>query len=856
TARRVDIDVDGEGEGEDEDEDEDEDESKGGRDAPQAKQAKPRCIDDDDDDDDDDDGKKSTHTRRTLPSDGGCSTPPSPPPLHGTPRHNELLSNPLRPVSSSLLSLLLRRGCVTDCPDNDAGCSACHANERCRLITQTCQTCAYTVCELIGGDGRDDDGDGGKSGPGVGTIVGAVVGGVAAVAVVAKSAQEQTQAQHVPGGQPDKAQSESHPERHIEPGMPKRLAYGGDADRDKQDQPPSAEQAGGDGHQTVPRHIEPGMPKRLAYEDRGDASDTKHASTYNAAATTPAGTDQFCIGLPPFCELVQTTLADLPADKKQLIMQAMLLLCLNGGRFASYSETMMFYLVFSLGVPLDDFIEYEINVACKLMESAKHMTAEKQTEARMQDSKVSKKWKVGLASAAGAAVVGVTGGLAAPAVAAGLGTLLGGLGIGAGYLGALAGSSVLVGGLFGAYGGRMTGSMMKRYAAEVEDFTFLPVHEDYVEAQRRESMKEHAAAQAGGDEQAAHSVELEHKQLDRRLRVTICVSGWLTEEQDFVDPWRVVGTDSEVFALRWEFEALLRLGKSLWSLVQSGAWTAGTKLAAKNTVFGPIIGAVLWPTNILRLGALVDNPFNIAKRRADKAGEILADALIDRAQGERPVVLVGFSLGARVVHACLASLARRGAFGLVESAVLMGAPVGCDPADWARMRAVVSGRLVNVYSRRDAVLKFLFRAASLQFGLAGLEPVDKVSGVENYDFTDLVAGHLKYKDVVGMVLEAIGVSHLDGEFLDREKEAYREEREAEERDMEKWTQDLSLEEKEEAQNVQRADEAMVAKKPGGEGGGSPQQQEEEHPDVTAMREKIEHETAQQQQRRRSSLGGS
>jgi len=40
------------------------------------------------------------------------------------------------------------------------------------------------------------------------------------------------------------------------------------------------------------------------------------------------------------------------------------------------------------------------------------------------------------------------------------------------YFGALASSTVLVGGLFGAHGARMTGQMMDQYAREVEDFRF------------------------------------------------------------------------------------------------------------------------------------------------------------------------------------------------------------------------------------------------------------------------------------------------------------------------------------------------------------------------------------------------
>ena len=90
------------------------------------------------------------------------------------------------------------------------------------------------------------------------------------------------------------------------------------------------------------------------------------------------------------------------------------------------------------------------------------MSGEAETKKKVEENKDSRKWKVGLASVAGAALIGVTGGLAAPLVAAGVGSVMGGIGLGAtaaaGYLGSVAGSTIIVGGLFGAYGGRMTRS--------------------------------------------------------------------------------------------------------------------------------------------------------------------------------------------------------------------------------------------------------------------------------------------------------------------------------------------------------------------------------------------------------------
>lgn len=92
----------------------------------------------------------------------------------------------------------------------------------------------------------------------------------------------------------------------------------------------------------------------------------------------------------------------------------------------------------------------------------------------------------------------------------------------------------------------------------------------------------------------------------------------------------------------------------------------------------------------------IDNPFAVARNRSEKAGAVLADALINKAQGERPVTLVGYSLGSRVIYACLKSLAERQAFGLVESVVFIGSPVPSNTDNWRVMRSVVSGKVINV----------------------------------------------------------------------------------------------------------------------------------------------------------------
>lgn len=448
---------------------------------------------------------------------------------------------------------------------------------------------------------------------------------------------------------------------------------------------------------------------------------------------------------------IKTPLLKLDTEKRQLILHSLLLLFLSLEHYSAPSRILLLYVASSLHLPVEMLSKDEAKVAQGLMEAAKHMSGDEEIQKKAEANKDSRKWKVGIASVAGAAIVGITGGMAAPLVAAGVGTVMGGLGLGttaaAGYLGAVAGSTYVVGGLFGAYGGRMTGQMMDNFARDVEDFSFQPVHGP------KKSIED--AKKASSE--------------DRRLKVTVGISGWLTEKEEVVKPWRVLGHGAEVFALRWELEALMNLGHSMNELVTSAAWGYAQKEVIKRTIFADLMGA-MWPIGLLKVARLVDNPFSVAKTRAEKAGEVLADALIHKAQGERTVTLIGYSLGARVIYSCLMTLAKREVFGLVESVVLMGAPVPSDTREWRIMRTAVSGRLVNVYSENDYILGFLYRTSSIQYGIAGLQKIEGLPGVENIDVSDTISGHLRYRYLVGNILQKIGFEDIDMEEVKREEE--------------------------------------------------------------------------------------
>jgi hypothetical protein len=204
------------------------------------------------------------------------------------------------------------------------------------------------------------------------------------------------------------------------------------------------------------------------------------------------------------------------------------------------------------------------------------------------------------------------------------------------------------------------------------------------------------------------------------------------------------------------------------TMLKSQAWAFAKKEILRRTIFAALKEA-LWPLALLKVARIIDNPFSVAKSRSDKAGEVLADALINKAQGERPVSLIGYSLGARVIYTCLMTLAERKAFGLIESVVLLGCPAPSDSADWRKMRSVVAGRLVNVYSENDYILGFLYRTSSIQYGVAGLRPCEYVRGIENIDVSDIVDGHLRYRFLTGKILHQIGFEDIDLQEVEQEE---------------------------------------------------------------------------------------
>jgi hypothetical protein len=130
-----------------------------------------------------------------------------------------------------------------------------------------------------------------------------------------------------------------------------------------------------------------------------------------------AATDALLAIYPP----INTPLSRLSYGERLTILNAMLLLLLSLESYTAHSRTLLLRLSYSLHIPVSGLTKMERDIAVGLLTAASHMDASSSRTAAQQANATARKWKVGLASVAGAALIGITGGLAAPLVAAGVG---------------------------------------------------------------------------------------------------------------------------------------------------------------------------------------------------------------------------------------------------------------------------------------------------------------------------------------------------------------------------------------------------------------------------------------------------
>ena len=393
---------------------------------------------------------------------------------------------------------------------------------------------------------------------------------------------------------------------------------------------------------------------------------------------------------------------DKKAMKSTQIVEDLVVFAVKDGNYDARMRVILIKLANFLGSSLE-YLELSELSLVEMLSTAevKNNDDDDQRQRRRNQTKKIKRYAlIALASIGGGAILGLTGGLSAPLIAAGATALTSGAAI----LGTPAGVAV-IGSLFGVAGAGLAGYKMNKRVGNIEEFAF------------------------------------ENLSDNRSLTLTIAISGWITEESDdaYSKHWKSLANSQEQYSLRYESSYLLELGKALNYFI-GFAISMAAQEALKYTLLSGIMAAIAWPTTLLTISSVIDNPWGVCISRSAEVGKFLADVLLSRQQGQRPVSLIGFSLGARVIFFCLEELAQRqNSEGIIEDVVLLGAPVSAVPERWERFMSIISGKIINGFCRDDWLLKFLYRTSTATMRIAGLQEVNlKNKKLENHDLTDMV----------------------------------------------------------------------------------------------------------------------
>ncbi|KAG8703810.1 hypothetical protein FRC08_002625 [Ceratobasidium sp. 394] len=363
----------------------------------------------------------------------------------------------------------------------------------------------------------------------------------------------------------------------------------------------------------------------------------------------------------------------------------------------------------------------------------------------------------------GGVAIGLTGGLAAPALA----PLIP-------FLSASA-APVVLGSLFGIAGGGLAGKRVRRRWGGVEYFEFEQISgggegpasqnaPSYTVYQRK--------GRSDGDKKASEMLEeAKGGPAPPSLVATICIPGITLGSEDeglnaYKGALRILSDPiRDVFVLRHSPDVMLSTGETLNTWIRTKLLTkAGKEILAK-TAFNAVLAAVALPMTIYSTtGLALDNDWIRACDKAKKAGDLLAEVLREKVQGERPITLVASSLGALALFKALLVLADSddAPEPLIDSAILISLPQVVSHREWAKARTVVSRRLVNAYSSRDFVLAGVGRLHEVVSGagfggMAGLNAV-QVHGVEDINVSELVGGHFDINRNTTKLLEAVRVN--------------------------------------------------------------------------------------------------
>uniref|UniRef100_A0A1I8FK00 DUF726-domain-containing protein n=1 Tax=Macrostomum lignano TaxID=282301 RepID=A0A1I8FK00_9PLAT len=368
----------------------------------------------------------------------------------------------------------------------------------------------------------------------------------------------------------------------------------------------------------------------------------KRPDSIRNSATPSFGTARPTVPCWPFAEalLTEESVRACP----EMVLQDLLLVALREGCYDARARYLLKHVAFAMRITGPRWREWELKTCRAVERSASEAEVVDEAMKRNRRRKVNRVFLIGASAVGGGLLIGLTGGLAAPLGPPAPASSSAGRAAAA-PSGTVAGAAVL-GSVFGVAGAGLTGwKMRKRVGSLARSSSFCTCA---------------SQCRAG---------------LIRRPGLPAALA--------------VPGYEPEQYALCWESRYLKEMGRRNAEADGAVRPASGDHLASRGSV---------------RLLQRNRQPLSVCGNRAVEGGKVLADVLLSREYGQRPVTLIGFSMGAKLIFSCLQELAE--CEGIIEDVLPAGRPRVGSAKDWSPFARVVSGKI------------FMYRTMSASFSLA------------------------------------------------------------------------------------------------------------------------------------------
>jgi len=226
------------------------------------------------------------------------------------------------------------------------------------------------------------------------------------------------------------------------------------------------------------------------------------------------------------------------------------------------------------------------------------------------------------------------------------------------------------------------------------------------------------------------------KHRDGKYPAIVTISGFTSEDKDNRKNWEhsilTLFPESEWFHLEWDSKKLP------FDEEKIGTMPAFYEEKKKEHNSFKIFLNVIANRFTYGTHLVINNFWHVSVRNAKVAGSQLGEVL--SACPHKEFILVGHSLGARIIYNCLDYLHNNNVITNINEVHMLGGAVGNNSARWKNVSEKVVNKIYNYYSNNDMVLKTSYRIAMLSRNPIGLTKIDHEK-VINKDSSLVVAGH-------------------------------------------------------------------------------------------------------------------